>query len=193
MRIAAIRFSVLLIAVVAAAFAGCVTTWTATPGPQRASRIAVTADLPPGWVRYNPEPGLVMTRDGLLLQTVRVTRDAYGTKLPNTERTISNDAEPYEAAQIMIDALQADRSRQHLRVLDNRPATVGGHPGFRIEYTYRTADGLTLHETVYVALTEDSYVTIRYTAPHRYYHERDAGTFEQVVASLKIDPLPAKS
>jgi hypothetical protein len=129
-----------------------------------------------------------MTRDGLLLQTVAVTRTDFDAKISNTDRKIEAGMEPHEAAQILIDALRADLNRHHLEVLDNQPATVGGHPGFRLEITYKTAEGLTLHETIYVALTEDSYVTARYTAPHRYYHERDANVFEQIVASLQIDP-----
>jgi hypothetical protein len=175
-----------------AALAGCVSTWNTTVGPQRAEKIGVSAALPAGWARFNPDPGLVLTKDGLLLQTVRVSRDKYGTKLVNTDRTIAGGTEAQEAAQVMIDAMTADQTRHHLTVIDNRPATVGGHPGFRYEVTYRTVDGLTMHETIYVALTADSYVVVRYTAPDRHYHERNAGEFERIVASLQIDDTLAK-
>jgi len=182
------RFVTRLALIASAALTGCVSTWTATPGPQRADKIGVTAELPAGWSRFNPDAGLVMTRDGMLLQSVVVARDKYETKIANTERKISANTEAIEAAQILIDAMKADQSKHHLELLDNQPATVAGHPGFRLEVTYKTGDGLTLHETIYVALTEDSYVIVRYTAPNRYYHERDAGAFEQIVASLQIDP-----
>jgi hypothetical protein len=166
---------------------GCLTTWNTAAGPQTASKIGVTADLPPGWARFNPDPGLVMTRDGLLLQSIRVSREKYGTKLLNTDNTITKDAEAHEAAQVVVDALSADQSRHHVTVLDNRPATVAGRPGFRLEVTFQTAEGLTLRETVYFVFTGESYVIVRYIAPNRHYHERDLNTFERVVASLKID------
>lgn len=188
-----LRSSAFVALISAAAFTGCVQpTWNAAPGPQRAEKIGVSADLPAGWSRFNPDAGLTLTRDGLLLQSVVVTRDAYDTKIPNTDRKITAEAEAYEAAQILVDAFNADQSRHHLELLDNKPIDVGGLPGFRLELTYQTAEGLTMHETLYVALTEDSYVIVRYKAPHRFYHERDAGAFEQIVASLKIDPRGGK-
>jgi hypothetical protein len=171
---------------------GCVTTWSTTAGPQKATKLGVTADLPAGWARFNPEPGIVMTKDGLLLQTIRISRDKFGTRIPNTELTIGADADAQEAAQIMIDVMSADQSRQHVTVVDNRPTTVGGHPGFRLEVTYETAAGLVVRETIYLALTPDSYVIARYSAPNRVYHERDLAAFERVVQSLKIDEPLAK-
>lgn len=51
---------------------------------------------------------------------------------------------------------------------------------------------MTIHETAYVALVDDSYVIARYTAPNRHYHELHQGAFEQVVQSVKIAPLPPK-
>jgi hypothetical protein len=173
---------------------GCVTaTWTTEPGPQHVEKLGVTADLPDGWSRFNPDPDLVMTKDGILLQKIWVTRSKYGTKLPKTEQTIAKDTDAQEAAQIMIDVMSADQTRQHVTVVDNRPATVGGYPGYRLEVTYQTADGLTIRETAYVALTGDSYVLVRYSAPNRVYHERDLNAFERVVQSLKIDePVATK-
>jgi hypothetical protein len=196
MRFRPIRHRSTAFAILAATvvLSGCVTeTWTTKPGPQHVEKLGVTADLPEGWSRFNPDPDLVMTKDGILLQKIWVTRKKYGSKIPRTEQTINQDTEAQEAAQIMIDAMAADQTRQRVTVTDNRPATVGGRPGFRLEVTYQTPEGLTVRETAYVALTDDSYVIVRYSAPNRYYHERDQGAFERVVQSLKIDePPPAK-
>lgn len=185
---------VVLAVIIALGVAGCATPpWSTIPGPQRAAKIAVTADLPAGWARFNPDAGLLLTKDGPLLQSVQMRRHKYGAKLENTDRTIERNAEPLEAAQLLLDAMMADQSKHQLAVLDNRPAVVSGYPGFRLEVTYKSTDGLTMHETTYVALTAESYVIIRFQAPERHYHERDAGEFERIVASVKIDEQPGKS
>jgi hypothetical protein len=170
---------------------GCVSTWETKTGPQKSSRLGVTADLPAGWARYNPDRDIVMTRDGFLLQTIRVTRQAFGTKLPHTDRKITKGLEAQDAAQVLIDDLMADQTRRQLTVIDNRPITVAGQPGFRLEFTYRSPEGVTMHEVLYVALVDDSYVIARYAAPERHYFEMSNASFEQVVASLKITgPAP---
>ena len=170
--------------------AGCTApTWVTEQKPQTAAKIAVTADIPPGWARYSPEKDLVMTRDGFLLQTIRVSRAAYGSKIEHTSRTITRGLDGQEAAQILLDAFAADQTKRALTIVDNRPVMIDGHPGFRIEIAYRTAEGMTVRETLCVALVEDSYVVARYTAPDRHYHELHAGAFEHVVQSLKIAPV----
>ncbi len=193
MRTCRHSFARLALTAAAVVFAGCMSTWTDKPGPQHSDKIDVTAELPSGWARYNPDDGIVMTRDGLLLQRIEIKRDKYGARIENTDRTITEGAEAYDAAQIVIDAMKADQTRAHLTILDNKPVTVAGYPGFMLDVTYQTADGLTMRETRYVALTEDSYVIISYTAPNRYYHERDAGDFQRVLASVKINPQTKKS
>jgi len=176
--------------------AGCATvepTWvTDSATPQTAKKLGVTANIPPGWARFTPDPDLVMTKDGFLLQTIRVTRRDYGTKIENTDRTITRGMEDQDAAQILLDAFAADQTRHNLQIVSNTPATIDGHAGFRIEVTYKTPEGLTIHETAYVALVDDSYVIARYTAPHRHYHELHSLDFERVVEGLKIGPKPSK-
>jgi len=169
---------------------GCVgPTWvTDNSQPQEAKAIAVSASLPQGWARYSPDPDLVMTRDGLLLETIRVSRKAYGSKLENTDRKFTKGIDAQEAAQILIDAFAADKNRHNLQVVDNRPVAIDGHAGFALEVTYRTPEGLTIRETMYVALVGDSYVIARFTAPDRHYHELHKGAFEEVVKTLKIAP-----
>lgn len=171
---------------------GCESIWEPTAGNYHSNKIGVSADLPEGWARYTPERDVVLTRDGFLLQSMRISRDDYGTEIPNTTRTIEKDMLPQEAAQVLIDSMSTDTDRHRLEVTDNQPAEVDGNPGFRVEVTYSTAEGPTMRETVYGVLTPDSYVLARYRAPDRYYHERTANDFEATVASLDIEPEETK-
>ncbi|MBE2213083.1 MAG: hypothetical protein IAE82_04360 [Opitutaceae bacterium] len=190
------RTGVLTLGLAALLLAGCATvepTWvTDSATPQTAKKIGVTASVPEGWARFTPDKDLVMTKDGFLLQTIRITRRDYGSKIENTDRTITQGMEDQEAAQLLLDAFAADQSRHNLQIVSNTPATIDGRPGFRIEVTYKTPEGLTIHETAYVALVDDSYVIARYTAPDRHYHEMHSGAFEKVVEGMKIGPMPGK-
>lgn len=190
------RSRVLTLGLAALLLGGCATvepTWvTDSSTPQTAKKIAVTASVPAGWARFTPDRDLLMTKDGFLLQTIRITRRDYGSTIENTDRTITQGMEAQDAAQLLLDAFAADQSRHNLRIVSNTPATIDGRPGFRIEVTYKTPEGLTIHETAYVALVEDSYVIARYTAPDRHYHELHSGAFEKVVEGMKIAPLPGK-
>ncbi len=166
--------------------------WVTEQKPQTASKIGVTASLPVGWARYSPDRDLVMTRDGFLLETIRVTRSAYGSKLDHTDRTVSKGMDEQEAAQILIDAYSADQSRHNLTVVENRPITLDDRPAFRLEITFKTPEGLTVRETICVALADDSYVVARFTAPDRHYHELHKSAFEEVLRTVEIAPLGSR-
>jgi len=182
----------LLIPVTAVLLAACESTWVPTSGNYHSNKIGVSADLPDGWARYTPERDVMLTRDGFLLQSMRISREEYGSEIPNTTRKIEKDMLPQEAAQLLIDSMAANTDLHRLEVTDNQPAEVDGNQGFRVEVTYSTADGPTMRETIYGALTPDSYVLAHYRAPDRYYHERTANDFEATVASLDIEPEDAK-
>ncbi len=183
----------LSLALGALVFTACASpVWVADGRPQTAPKIGVTSDLPEGWSRFTRDRDLIYTRDGLLLQSIRISRVAYETKVPGSDRTITRGMEPLEASQVVVDALQADTDKHQLRILDTRPATVDGREGHRLEFSFRTPDGLTIHEVRYVVFLEDSYVVAVFTAPERHYFEQHAGTFERVVESLRIAPDPPR-
>ena len=172
---------------------GCVEpTWTAVPGPYYAEKMGVTVDIPEGWSRLGNSKDIRLTKDGFLMNFVQISRTPYGEKYENTELTIQPGMSELDASQIVLEAMQTDQDRSNLIILDNRPATVAGSPGFRLEVTYKDADNLTVHEYLYVVLTPGSYLVAIARGPDRHYAEIMAGDFEKLVASIRIDP-PAPS
>jgi len=174
--------------------AGCTTTpggWTYLEGEQRADEIALSADIPKGWSRWRSNKDITLTKDGLLLQMIRINRTKYGAPYENTDLTIQPGMTPLDASQIIVEEMQANQELRNIEILDNRPATVAGYEGLRIEVTYKNDDNLKVHEIVYVALTPDTYVVARCRAPDRHYIEIVSGDFERVVASIKLDAPPA--
>lgn len=185
--------SIVLTIAVIGLLAGCVEpTWTAVPGPYYAEKMGVTVDIPKGWSRLGNSDDIRLTKDGFLMNFIQISRTPYGDKYQNTELTIQPGMTELDASQIVLEAMQADQDRSNLVILDNRPATVAGSPGFRLEVTYKDADNLTVHEFLYVVLTPGSYLVAIALGPDRYYAESITGDFEKLVASIRIDP-PAPS
>ncbi len=169
--------------------AGCLApTWTAVPGPHHAEKMGVIVDIPKGWSLLGNTDEIRLTKDGFLLNFIQINRTPYGEKYGNTELTIQPEMTELDASQIVLEAMQADQDRSNLVILDNRPATVAGSPGFRLEVTFKDADDLTVHEYLYVVLTPGSYLVAIARSPDRYYAEIMAGDFEKIVASIQIDP-----
>lgn len=179
------RFLTLLGALVM--LGGCESVWEPATANHHAKKMGVTADLPEGWTRFTQTEGVALTREGPLLQSIVITRKPYGTDLEHTDRTVTKDMLPHEAAQVIVDAMAADSENKKFEVVQNRPAEVDGRPGFRIDVRYKTEGDPMTQESIYGVLTEESYIIASYKAPERYYHERSMNDFESTIASLKID------
>ena len=180
-----------LTAVVAGLLAGCATpTWDATPGTHHSEKTGLTLDVPSGWSRYGNPLEIVLTRDGFLLNLIRINRTPYGEKYGDTELTLRAEISQLDASQLVVESMQADQKRRNLVLIDNQPVTVAGHPGFRVEISYRNEDNLTVHEIIYVALIPEAYLVALCRAPERHYIEAVSGDFERIVASLRVDPDP---
>jgi len=162
-------------------------------GQHRADKIALSANVPEGWSRWRSDSDITLTKDGMLLQMVRINRTAYGAPYENSGLTIQPGMSPLDASQIIVEDMQANQELRKLDMIDNRPATVADHLGLRIECTYKNEDNLKVREIIYVGLTPDSYVVARCRAPDRHYMEMISGDFERIVDSIELDPPEPES
>ena len=174
-----------LIAVLALA-SGCAP-WTAVGGKYVESSENYEADLPNGWKKENLNRNFLrITKDGIGLQQIAVGRWSVDKDLPHTKRKFSPGMLPQEVADLVIDDFRSDNDRTDYEVVDNSPAKVGGHSGFKITYTYRTKAGLKKKGSYYGALLDKWYYYCMFDAPAMYYFSKDYETFEKVKESLRI-------
>lgn len=166
----------------------CVTTnWETTGGKYVMNSQGFEADLPAGWKRYNGNPEvLVLTRDGITVQQISIVRSAIDKELPNTKKKFSKGMLPQEAAGLVADSIRSNPNFSNVEILENSPAKVGGYPGFKIIYSYRTKQGLTKKVINYGLLQGNWYYELVYAAPARYYFARDSAAFERIEQSFKI-------
>lgn len=160
--------------------------------PAEASYTARSGDfavqLPQGWMRWNqgPEDEILVTRDSERLQEILVERVKVDAELSHTKKKLARGMLAQEAAEVILDNYSSNRSHLDFEVKENRPAKVAGLPGFRLAFTYRTRDGLRI-KTIYCGFVkDDALYGVRYTAPQRYYFDKDVKSFEQVLQSFRL-------
>lgn len=167
---------------------GCaVMPWTMMGGGYYDEALKVQVELPQSWMRSNrTQDALWITRDGILLQSIAIERLALDKALPHTKKTFTRGMLPQEVADIELDELRSNRNMLYVEVLENTPRTIDGHPGFKMVYTSWTEDGLRIKHIHYGVLLEDGVYRIRYRAPLHHYFDKDLGTFERLLASMRF-------
>ena len=93
---------------------------------------------------------------------------------------------PQEAAGIIIDELASDRYLMNFSVIENAPATVDGHAGFKILFTYKDKKGSQFKTQYYGFISAESFYNLRYCAAARHYFDKDIAAFEQIISSFKL-------
>lgn len=161
--------------------------WTSVGGKLESSSEGYDVDLPEGWRRFMPDrDGVTITRDGMELQYLRIARIPFDKDPPQTKRKFAKGMLPQEVAEVVIDDFRSNRAIGNYEVLENTPSSVGGFPGFKLVYTYQTANNLRKKGIYYGALVDQWYYFVFYQAPARHYFDRDLPTLEKLRLSFKI-------
>ena len=162
---------------------GCAT-WSPVDGRLNAAGYIV--DIPQGWMKFDSGGNIMISRDGPYLQYVLLQERRIDQAFHHTRKRLTAHMLPQEAAQIIIDDLSSDRAVQNLSVLENTPAIIDGHDGFMLHYSYRNQQGLLLKTAYYGFINERIYYSLRFTAPQRYYFEKDIRTFESILSNFHL-------
>jgi hypothetical protein len=159
---------------------------THTGGISKPASYSFTVDIPEGWRKIDNNRYLFVTKESPFLQYIMVQNRPIGRSFRNTKKKMQKEMLPEEAAQIIIDELISDQNLMNLRILDNTPATIKGHDGFKILFTYRDAEGQVYKTLYYGFLKEDTFFNLRFTAAERIYFQRDIGDFRKILNTFQI-------
>ena len=160
--------------------------WIRTGGPYEATGENVSLDLPDGWMRLNNDKHLILTRDGVLLQSILVESIHVNDTLKHTKKKFRKGMLPLEASEVIVDNIASNGQVHDLEVKESKSAKVTGKPGFRVAFSYKTVEGLKMQGVVYGLMHGELFYLIKYAAPKRHYFDRDLKTFERVVASAHL-------
>jgi hypothetical protein len=143
--------------------------------------------MPEGWIRLNDgeDESLTVTRDGFLLQSISVRRLDVDEPLEHTKKQLREGMSAKELAEVLVDDLRARPGFSGVKVLETRPATLSGQPGFRVTVTFMD-DGLRRQAVLAGVLLEEDLWRVSYVAPARHYFELDLKHFDAALASFRV-------
>ena len=168
------------------AVSGCAP-WVQVEGPYRMDSQGYEANLPAGWRRATTvSDSLLLTRDGVSLQSIRIERVAVGDELTHTKKKVAKSMSPQDVAEVELDEVRSDQDIRNFELSENVPFQVAGLPGFKLVYSFRAVNGLRLRRVHYGVLVRDGVYRIQYQAPARYYFDKDLATFERVRESFRV-------
>ena len=145
-----------------------------------------SVDIPDGWWKPEYTSKYLLTKDGPYLQYVLIQKRPLNKPFRYTKKEIRRGMLPQEAAGIIIDELASDRYLMNFSVIENTPATVDRHAGFKILFTYKDKKGSQFKTLYYGFISANSFYNLRYCAAARHYFEKDIADFEQIINSFKL-------
>jgi hypothetical protein len=131
-------------------------------------------------MKFDAGAYVMISRDGPYLQYVLLQERPLERPFVYARKRLTADMLPQEAAQIIIDDLSSDPMVANFNIIDNAPAIIDDHDGFRLLFTYRDGKGLTLKTAYYGFIQGQKYYSLRFTAPQRYYFDKDIEAFESM-------------
>lgn len=159
--------------------------------PESGDRVDFQVTLPTGWRRASfVHDALLLTRDGISLQYMRIGAVAVGNELALTKKAFANGMSPPDIAALELDEVRSDWTLRSFALVENTPFQVAGLPGFKLVYTFKTENWLRLKRVHYGVMVRDWVYRVQYQAPVRYYFEKDLATFERVRESFRIREKP---
>ncbi len=160
--------------------------WTRVTGPCEGPAHHFSVEIPDGWMKFDSDSYMLISRDGPFLQYILVQTRNLETPFVHTKRKLNKSMLPQEAAEVILDDLSLDRAVRNLHILENAPAQIAHQDGFTIIFTYKNGEGLVL-KTLYNGFIKGRmFYSIRYTAAERHYFDKDLATFKKVLAGFRF-------
>lgn len=158
--------------------------------------------VPEGWVRLTQPQGWeqveidgkretmimetqVVTRDGVGLQSINITRRYPDSAFPTIKKKSRANMLPAEVADLYVTELRKRSGLERLKVITNKPAKIDGKQAFQLVMQYKNDDGLRIRIASSGFVDKSGFYTISYRAPYLYYYNRDYKKYAGLVRSFR--------
>jgi hypothetical protein len=162
----------------------CAGPWNTVPNQLSEPHWSIAS--PEGWMHLSTHESEMLSKDGPYLEYILIQSRPLAQGFRFTRQKLNRDMLPHEAAQVIADNMRSDPLIRQLRLLASEPATVGGHAGFRLTYSYRDPHGVPTKTIYYGVILSNQFFNLRYTAAQRYYFDKELPAFNQVLNSLRL-------
>ena len=176
----------ILLIFVVLAFSGCVA-WTKLSGRVYQEKgFGFRAEMAADWMRYSLVPYFLMTKDGIVLDSIFVERVRFNKKLDHTKKTYFEEMTAEELAEIEIDNIKSDDSID-IDLISNRLERVDNRLAFRAEYIETINEtGLKVHAIQYGFVEGKWIYRIIYKAVEQHYFPLTKGAFERFIETFQL-------
>ena len=145
-----------------------------------------TVEIPGGWWKPQHINRYIITKDGAFKQYVLIQQRPIDRPFKKTQKKLRKGMLPLESAKIILDEIAADRNILNFEIVENSPATIDGHAGFKILFSYRNKKGSEYKTLYYGFIKDDSFFNLRYAAAARHYYDKDLADFMRILHSFKL-------
>lgn len=173
-----------LLLLLAAEFSGCAT-WQTIGGRYVDKSLGYEVEYPVGWIGHFSSESSVITKDGVFLQFIAISRLQIGEPLQHTKRKFEAKMMPEEVANVAIADLRSNANLSNLKILENNPAVLSGKPACKLLYSFKTKAGEAKKGSTYALISGQFAYQLLYEANSRYF-DRELGVFEKVVDSFRV-------
>ena len=168
--------------------AGCQTDWTRVDTDSvayKGDHFAV--DLPTGWVRIQQNDVMLVTRDGIGVQSIIFRFREHSEAFEKTKQKSTPDMLPSELADRYIAELRAadEHGLPSLQIITDRPITISGRLGFELHLQFLNDDGLRYERLVSGFANKAGLFAVSYEAPSLHFFQRDVAAYRQVLETFK--------
>ena len=144
-----------------------------------------SVEIPDGWWKPQYIKRYLITKDGAFQQYVLIQQRPIDRPFKKTRKKLRKGMLPLESAKVITDEVAADRNIMNFSILENNPAAVDGHAGFKILFSYRDKNGAAYKTLYYGFIHGDSFFNIRYAAARQNY-DKDLADFNRILNSFKL-------
>jgi hypothetical protein len=104
----------------------------------------------------------------------------------NTKKKLNKGMLPQEAAGVIIDEIASDRRIYNFTVIENVPAIIDGHAGFKILFTHKNKKGFKYKTLYYGFISGNSFFNLRYSAGMQDYYDKGIADFIRIFGSFQV-------
>ncbi len=144
-----------------------------------------SVEIPDGWWKPQYINRYLITKDGAFEQYVLIQQRPIDRPFKKTRKKLRRGMLPLESAKIITDEIAADRNIMNFSIHENNPATIDGHAGFKILFSYRDKSGTAYKTLYYGFINGDSFFNIRYAAARQNY-DKDLPDFNRILSSFTL-------
>jgi hypothetical protein len=144
-------------------------------------------EIPDGWYKPKYEKRYLITKyEKATLLYVFIQQRPIDRPYRNTKKKLNKGMLPQEVAGVIIDEIASDRRIYNFNVIENVPAIIDGHAGFKILFTHNNKKGFKYKTLYYGFISGNSFFNLRYSAGMQDYYDKGIADFIRIFGSFQL-------